>query len=67
MCTSMYLIRMCIAISNNKCVPDEKRSVMAPPSVVAPFDSAVLELVCTLSFRQVAHLLLTLFLGALPL
>ena len=40
---------------------------MAPSSVVAPFDSAVLELVCLLSFRQVEQLLLTLFLGTLPL
>ena len=65
-CNSMYLIRTCIAV-NNKCVPDEKRSVMAPPSVVAPFDSAVLELVCLLSFRQVEQLLQTLFIGAIPL
>ena len=65
-CNSMYLIRTCIAV-NNKCVSDEKRSVMAPSSVVAPFDSAVLELVCLLSFRQVEQLLLTLFVGAIPL
>ena len=66
-CNSMYLIRTCIAVINNKCVPDEKRSIMAPSSVVAPFDSAVLELVCLLNFRQVEQLLLTLFLGTLPL
>ena len=65
-CNSMYLIRTCIAV-NNKCVSDEKRSVMAPSSVVAPFDSAVLELVCLLSFRQVEQLVLTLFVGAVPL
>ena len=40
---------------------------MAPSSVVAPFDSAVLELVCLLNFRLVEQLLLTLFLGTLPL